>query len=57
MLSQSQVSYTTSASDNVNNAGRALPVGIAANNQMTDEACTTACFNAGYPLAGTEYAT
>ena len=42
-----------STSDNVN--GRALPVGIQLSAPNTIEECTSACFNAGYQFAGTEY--
>jgi hypothetical protein len=44
-------------SDNV--SGRALPNGEpvpGGTNSMTNEACQTACGNAGYSYAGTEYA-
>lgn len=43
-------------SDNVNNSGRALTFG-AATNPNTIESCTTACFNAGFGLAGAEFST
>ncbi|KAF8736996.1 hypothetical protein AX14_013631 [Amanita brunnescens Koide BX004] len=42
-------------SDNVN--GRALSNQINLPDPVTNAACTTACGNAGYSLAGTEYAT
>ncbi|RDB22030.1 hypothetical protein Hypma_011026 [Hypsizygus marmoreus] len=43
-------------SDNVNGAGRTLTVGApGVQGDLTLQKCTTACFNAGYPLAGTEY--
>ncbi|KAG6836636.1 hypothetical protein H0H93_005663 [Arthromyces matolae] len=40
--------------DNVAGLGRSLAVGMQVVNN-TNEVCTTACFNAGYPLSGTEY--
>ncbi|KAF8623873.1 hypothetical protein AX17_007275 [Amanita inopinata Kibby_2008] len=43
-------------SDNFYVSGRTLPVGEAVTGGMTNAKCTTACFNAGYSLAGTEYA-
>lgn len=42
-------------SDNTNNDGRTLENGMGLSVPNTIEACTTACFNAGYPYAGTEY--
>lgn len=43
-------------SDNVNGAGRTLTVGVAITGGLTMEKCTAACYNAGLPLAGSEYA-
>ena len=43
-------------SDNVNNAGRSLSTGVAVTGGLTMEKCTAACFAAGFPLAGGEYA-
>lgn len=43
-------------SDLVNGAGRTLPVGMAMTGDLTQAKCTTACFNAGYPLSGAEFA-
>lgn len=37
-------------------ATRALPHGTGVTGSVTVESCTTACYNAGYPLAGMEYA-
>lgn len=37
-------------------ATRALPYGIGVTGSVTVESCTTACYNAGYPYAGMEYA-
>ncbi|KAF5348257.1 hypothetical protein D9756_010540 [Leucocoprinus leucothites] len=42
--------------DAVNGAPRSLSVGMGVNGPMTDELCTAACFQNGYPLAGTEFA-
>jgi hypothetical protein len=42
-------------SDNVNNAGRALPTGVNTN-PNTIETCTAACLAAGFPFAGAEFA-
>ncbi|KAF7327563.1 hypothetical protein MKEN_00335300 [Mycena kentingensis (nom. inval.)] len=42
-------------SDNVSGA-RSLPVGMGVSGPMTLEACTSACFDAGYPFAGSEFA-
>ncbi|KAF7291128.1 hypothetical protein MIND_01256000 [Mycena indigotica] len=42
-------------SDNVNGV-RALPNGLGVAVPMTLEACTSACFTAGYPFAGSEFA-
>ena len=36
---------------------RTLGVGVTTNGPTTIESCTDACFNAGYPLAGAEFAT
>ncbi|KAH7925711.1 copper radical oxidase-like protein [Leucogyrophana mollusca] len=36
-------------------ATRALPYGITVAGSVTAETCTSACYNAGYPLAGMEY--
>ncbi|KAJ7785161.1 galactose oxidase [Mycena maculata] len=41
-------------SDNVD--GRALPDGVNVEGQVTLESCTLACFSAGMPLAGAEFA-
>ncbi|KAH7906672.1 copper radical oxidase-like protein [Hygrophoropsis aurantiaca] len=38
-------------------ATRALAYGTATTGGVTAESCTTACYNAGYPLAGMEYST
>jgi hypothetical protein len=43
------------SSDNVN-GGRTLTQGVGVTGGLTMAKCTTACFNAGYPLAGGEYA-
>lgn len=43
--------------DNVNNSGRALTFVATTDGPNTIESCTTACFNAGYGLAGAEYST
>jgi hypothetical protein len=43
-------------SDNVNGAGRTLTVGMAVTGGLTMEKCTSGCQNAGYSLAGGEYA-
>ncbi|KAJ7054494.1 glyoxal oxidase N-terminus-domain-containing protein [Mycena amicta] len=43
-------------SDNVNGNGRALVNVAAVDGPLTLESCTTACFNAGMPLAGAEFA-
>jgi hypothetical protein len=43
-------------SDNVNGAGRTLAVGMPVTGDLTQAKCTTACFNAGFPLSGAEYA-
>jgi hypothetical protein len=40
-------------SDNV--GARSLPVGVNTVGEVTIELCTTACYNAGYTLAGAEY--
>ncbi|KAG1865028.1 copper radical oxidase-like protein [Suillus subalutaceus] len=37
-------------------ATRALPYGTGVTGSVTVESCTTACYNAGYPYAGMEYA-
>ncbi|KAF7290351.1 hypothetical protein HMN09_01293100 [Mycena chlorophos] len=42
-------------SDNVNNT-RSLPIGLGLTVPTTLDACTSACFDAGYPYAGAEYA-
>ncbi|KAJ7202648.1 glyoxal oxidase N-terminus-domain-containing protein [Mycena pura] len=42
-------------SDNVNGV-RSLPNGMAVTGVMTLEACTSACFAAGYPFSGAEFA-
>ncbi|KAF4622575.1 hypothetical protein D9613_009394 [Agrocybe pediades] len=42
--------------DNVNGAGRSLPNPTTPNGQVSIESCTTACFNAGFRLSGTEFA-
>lgn len=42
-------------SDSVN--ARALAISPAINGTVDVETCTTACYNAGYPLAGMEYST
>lgn len=43
-------------SDNVNGAGRSLTTGVGVTGGLTMEKCTAACFAAGFPLAGGEYA-
>ncbi|KAF9465644.1 copper radical oxidase [Collybia nuda] len=43
-------------SDNVNGNGRTLAVGMPVTGDMTQAKCTNACFNAGFPLAGAEFA-
>jgi hypothetical protein len=53
------LNYYSVHRDNVNGAGRAIANGVSvagggANNSI--ESCTTACFNAGYGIAGAEYA-
>ncbi|KAG5352852.1 hypothetical protein C0989_012606 [Termitomyces sp. Mn162] len=40
--------------DNVAGLGRSLTVGMAVTNN-SNEVCTAACFEAGYPLSGTEF--
>ena len=47
------LNFTCSESAN----GRTLPVQIDTNGPTSIETCTDACFNAGYPLAGAEFAT
>ena len=42
------------SSDSVN--ARTLTVGVNTDGEVTIESCTDACFNAGYPLAGAEFA-
>ncbi|KAF8908562.1 copper radical oxidase with WSC domains [Gymnopilus junonius] len=42
--------------DNVNGAGRAIANGIDTTGPVTIESCTTACFNAGFGIAGAEFA-
>ena len=37
-------------------ANRVLSYGATVTGSVTIESCTTACYNAGYPLAGAEYA-
>ncbi|KAG6919682.1 hypothetical protein DXG01_002625 [Tephrocybe rancida] len=41
--------------DNVAGKGRTLTVGTAVVGDNTQAKCTTACFNAGYPLSGSEF--
>ena len=38
------------------NGGRTLTTGVQPDGSTSIETCTDACFNAGYPLAGTEFA-
>lgn len=54
--SSSAPGLLTNCSDNVNGAGRTLGVGMPVTGDMTQAKCTTACFNAGFPLSGAEYA-
>ncbi|KAJ6532912.1 galactose oxidase [Mycena vulgaris] len=43
-------------SDNVDGAGRALANGVNVVGQVSLETCTSACFDAGMPFSGTEFA-
>ncbi|KAJ7058025.1 galactose oxidase [Mycena amicta] len=42
--------------DNVNGQGRALTEAVNVDGEVSLETCTTACFNAGLPLSGAEFA-